>query len=88
MEDFDGTIFPAFYLTPPIFLPVTGNTSCGDGYGEIFGFKFRISRLGDQLSFFWRDVTERVQAERTLRESEEMLRLALTAGQAGGGAGI
>lgn len=34
-------------------------------------FNFRIFRLGNQLSLFWREVTERMQAAQSLRESEE-----------------
>ena len=37
----------------------------------------------DGISVYWQDNTERKQAEEALSESEEMLRLALTAGQAG-----
>lgn len=43
--------------------------------GEVRRFDIRAVPLGDELSFTWRDVTDRHEAERRLAASEELYRL-------------
>ncbi|MBE9182624.1 PAS domain-containing protein [Oculatella sp. LEGE 06141] len=57
-----------------------------DDYGQqrlIKAFDIRIAKFGDGYIATWRDITERKQTEETLRQNEQLLRLALAGAQAG-----
>lgn len=46
--------------------------------GQTRLYDLRVAKLGDGLSYTWRDVTDRYSVQRTLMASEERFRLAMT----------
>ncbi|KOP22810.1 hypothetical protein AMR41_29385 [Hapalosiphon sp. MRB220] len=57
-----------------------------DEYGQqclVRAFDIRVAKLGDGFIATWRDITDRKRTEETLRENEQLLRLALTGAHAG-----
>lgn len=50
----------------------------GTHRGLVRLYDLRVAKLGDGLSYTWRDVTDRYEAQRTLVASEEKFRLAMS----------